>query len=226
MSSRYALYSIDMLRDRFAPASGVPKGVKPHYNISPASLVPVIVSRDGVNHIEMMKWGFIPASAKDTNSIFRYKTFNARSEGIFDKPTWQTAIRTQRCLVPADGFYEWKTTSGAKNPFYIQPADRHLFAFAGVYGSWTDPAGTVWGMCSIITTNSATESDMMPSRLPVIVHPDDEADWLNPAIGDINSLYKIMRPYEHDQLTIMRVGDAVNSTKPNVPSLINRFERA
>jgi putative SOS response-associated peptidase YedK len=225
MSSRYTLYSIDALRDRFAPSSGVPKGVRPSYNISPAASVPVIVSRDGVRQIETMKWGFIPSAAKDTNSIFRYKTYIARSEGIFDKPTWATAIRTQRCLIPADGYYEWKMTGDQKNPYYIQPTDKKVFAFAGVYGTWTDPDGTTWGMCSMITTNSATESDMLPSRLPVIVHPDDESDWLNPDVSDINTLYKIMRPFEHDQLSIIRVGDAVNSVKPNTASLINKYER-
>ena len=223
MSSRYALYEIDKLRDRFAPESGVPKGVKPHYNISPAQSVPVIVSRDGVNQIELMKWGFIPSGAKDANSIFRYKTFIARSEGIFDKPTWMTAIRSQRCLVPANGFYEWKQSPTGKNPFYIQPIDKEIFAFAGIYSSWTDTDGIVWGMCSIITTNSGAESDMMPSRLPVIIHPNDEADWLNPVISDINTLYKIMRPFDPGQLAIIRVGEEINGTKIDKPSLIDRY---
>lgn len=225
MTSRYAIYEIDKISKRFAPDSGVPKGVKPRYNISPTQSVPVIVNRDGVNQIEVMKWGFIPAGAKDTSAVFRYKTFNARSEGIFDKPTWMTAIRSQRCLIPANGFYEWKSSATGKNPFYIRPTDVPLFAFAGIYSNWTDPAGAVWGMCSIITTNSGSESDMMPSRLPVIVHADDEADWLNPAIGDINSLYKIMRPFDPDMLTIIRVSDNVNSPKIDKPYLIERLER-
>ena len=225
MSSRYALYEIDKISRRFADGSGMPKGVKPHYNVSPAQSVPVIVSRDGVNQIEIMKWGFIPAGAKDTTAVFRYKSYNARSEGIFDKPTWSKVIRDQRCLIPANGFYEWKTSPLGENPFYIHPTDISLFAFAGVYSSWTDPEGTNWGMCSIVTTNSGSESDMMPSRLPVILHPDDEADWLNPAIGDINSLYRIMRPLDPDMLTIIRVSDDVNSTKVDKPYLIERLER-
>lgn len=225
MTSRYALYEIDKISKRFAPDSGVPKGVKPRYNISPTQSVPVIVSRDGVNQIEVMKWGFIPAGAKDTSAVFRYKTFNAHSEGIFDKPTWMTAIRSRRCLIVANGFYEWKSSATGKNPFYIRPIDVSLFAFAGLYSTWTDPEGAVWGMCSIITTNSGSESDMTPSRLPVIVHTDDEADWLNPAIGDINSLYKIMRPLDPDMLTIIRVSDDVTSAKIDKPHLIEQLER-
>lgn len=222
MSSRYALFEIDKLRDRFAPASGVPKGVKPHYNISPVQSVPVVVFRDGKNEIELMKWGFIPKGAPNANSVFRYKTFAARSEGIFDKPTWQTAIRSTRCLIPANGFYEWKKTADSKQPFYIHPTDQSIFAFAGLYSSWTDPEGKEWGTCSIVTTNSGAESDMTPSRLPVIVHPDDEADWLNPEISDINTLYRIMRPYDPDQLEIIRVGDNINSAKIDTPQLIEK----
>jgi putative SOS response-associated peptidase YedK len=224
MTSRYALYAIDKISKRFAPESGVPKGVRPRYNIGPASLIPVIINRGGVNQITLMKWGFIAAGAKDTNAIFRYKTQIARSEGIFDKPTWANVIRTQRCLIPANGFYEWRNNETVirrkAEPYYIRPTDQQLFAFAGVYGTWTDPDGTDWDMCAIITTNSGVDSVMTPSRLPVIVHPDDESDWLNPTIGDINSLYKIMRPYDTSALAIIRVSDDINSTKTDNPSLI------
>lgn len=226
MSSRYALYEIDKISRRFADGGDMPKGVKPRFNISPTQNVLVIVSRDGVKQIEVMKWGFIPAGAKDTTAVFRYKSYNARSEGIFDKPTWSKVIRDQRCLIPANGFFEWKTTASGKNPFYIHPTDASLFAFAGVYSSWTDPEGKIWGMCSIVTTNSGSESDMVPSRLPVILHPDDEADWLNPVIGDINSLYRIMRPLDADILTIIRVGEDVNSSKIDKPYLIDRLDRS
>jgi putative SOS response-associated peptidase YedK len=222
MSSRYALFEIDKLRDRFALASGVPKGIKPHYNISPVQSVPVVVSVDGKNEMSLMKWGFIPKGAANANSVFRYKTFNARSEGIFDKPTWQTAIRSTRCLIPANGFYEWKKTSNSKQPFYIQPTDQSVFGFAGLYSSWTDPEGKEWGTCSIVTTNSGAESDVTPSRLPVIVHPDDEADWLNPEIDDINILYRIMRPYDPDKLLAVMVGDDINSSKIDTPRLIEK----
>ena len=223
MSSQYALYQIDKISKRFAPDSGVPKGVKPHYNISPAQSVVVIVNRDGFNQIDQMKWGFIPAGARDTNSIFRYKTYNARSEFIFDKPTWSRAIREQRCLIPANGFFEWKNLETSKTPYYIQTADQSLFAFAGVYSSWVDPNGVVWGMCSIITTASDTDNQMVPSRLPVIVRPGDEADWLSPNISDMNSIYKIMKPFDPEQLKIYRVSDDIKSTKIDKPYLIERL---
>lgn len=222
MSSRYALFEIDKLRDRFALASGVPKGVKPHYNISPVQSVPVVVSRDGKNEMEVMKWGFIPKGAANANSVFRYKTFNIRSENVFDKPALRTAVRTTRCLIPANGFYEWKKTADSKQPFYIKPTDQSVFAFAGVYSSWIDPEGKEWGTCSVITVASGAEDDMTPSRLPVIIHPDDEADWLNPEINDVGILYRFMLPYHSDQLEIIKVGEGINSAKIDTPQLIEK----
>jgi putative SOS response-associated peptidase YedK len=225
MSSRYALYETNKLHDRFAPKFDVPKGVKPHYNISPAQSVPVIINKGNINQIKLMKWGFIPKGAKDTNSIFRYKTFNVRSEIIFDKPTWADSVRTRRCLIPANGFYEWKKSATGKDPYYIKPTDQSLFGIAGIYSIWTDPNGVDWDMCSMITIGSDTDDDMTPSRLPIIINPADEADWLNPDITDINLIYKTMRPYSPNQLTIIRVGEGVNSTKIDKPELIERYVR-
>ena len=225
MSSQYALYEINKISARFAPEAGVPKGVKPRYNINPAQSVVVIVNRDGVRQIESMKWGFIPAGAKDTNSIFRYKTFNARAEDILNKPTWSKAIRTQRCLIPANGFYEFKTTKTGKSPFYIYLPDQSIFAFAGVYGVWTDADGVDWGMCSIITTNTDTNDDMSPSRLPVIVRPEDEADWLNSEISDVSSILKVMKLYDLTKIKIIPVSDDVKSSKIDKPYLIERLSK-
>lgn len=225
MTTRYALYDTGQLRDRFAPAAQTPRGVKPHYNISPATRVPVIVSRDGATKIEQMIWGFVPVGAKDTNSIFRYKTFAARSEKILDTHTYRTALRTQRCLIPANGFYEWKQTATGKRPFYIRPTAPGLFGLAGIYSTWIDPDGTSHGICAIITIDSDTESDLIPSRLPVIVEQSDEASWLDPSVSDLSTLFQVIRPYDPSQLEIVPVGDAVNSTKPDTPELIVRLQR-
>lgn len=225
MSSQYALYEINKVSSRFAPEAGVPKGVKPHYNITPAQSVVVIVNRDGVRQIEQMKWGFIPAGAKDSNSIFRYKTYNARSEDVFDKPTWSRSIRERRCLIPANGFYESKNLETGKTPYYIQTAEQEIFAFAGVYGEWVDPDGKTWGMCSIITTSSDTDDNMIPSRLPVIIRAEDEEAWLNPTISDMSSIYGIMKPFKPEQLKIFRVSDDIKSTKIDKPYLIERLAK-
>lgn len=225
MASRYALYEINKLRSRFALDVGLPRGVKPHYNISPVQEVPVVLQRAGQRVVERMIWGFVPSSAKDTNSVFRYKTFAVKSEGILDKPTLRTALRSQRCIIPVNGFYEWKNLESGKRPFYIRTNTHELFGLAGLYGEWTDPDGAVHGVCTILTISSGTESDMTPSRLPIVVEQADEADWLNPELGDLSTLFRVMRPFDTGKLEIIPVSDTVNSTRPDMPDLIERFQR-
>lgn len=220
MTERFALYSIDKLRDQFGLVHGVPKGVKSNYNVRPVQRIPVIVQRGDTREMELMLWGFVPQNAKDTNSVFRYKTHQARSEDVFSKPTWQGVVRTQRCLIPANGFYEWRQSAEGKRAFYLYPTDQPLFAFAGIYSEWTDPQGVSQGICALITTASDSGSDQIPSRLPVIVQPAEQSVWLDPTIDDIQMLIRIMRPLEPHELTVTRVSDAIGSTKQSLPSLI------
>lgn len=219
MAERYTLYEIEKLRDRFHLTNGVPAGVKRSYNISPTQLGAVIVNRDGVNVLERMKWGFIPATAKDSNSVFRYKTYVAKSEGIFNKPTWQDAITHQRCLIPANGYYEWRQTPDGKLPFYIQLASKDLFAFAGIYSSWTDPEGAQWGTYAIVTSLH-DNGPKMPVQRPIILDPANEAEWLNPTISDVDSLYRLMWPVADDLLQTHQVSPDVKNIKANDERLI------
>ena len=219
MAERYTLFEIDTLRDRFQLAQGVPAGVKKSYNISPTQLGSVIVNRDGVNVLERMKWGFIPATAKDNNSVFRYKTFLAKSEDLFDKPAWQGAVRHSRCLVPANGFYEWQQTVDGKLPFYIRPADQDLFAFAGIYSSWTDPQGQEWATYAIITAIS-DRGLKKPQQRAIILRPNDEKEWLDPTVSNESSLYGILRPVSDNMLHIHRVSPDVKNVKANDERLI------
>lgn len=220
MPDRYTLFEIEKLRDRFHLPQGVPSGVKRSYNISPTQSSPVIVNRAGARELTQMKWGFIRSHAKDANGVFRYKTHIAKSEGIFTKPTWGEAIRHSRCLIPANGFYEWQATSDGKRPFYIRPKDQDVFAFAGICSSWTDPEGVEWGTYSIVTTVPNKEMGTINKRMPVILHSEDEATWLDPAVDDVSTLYKIMRPYDDEMLQIKMVTPDVKSTKINDPRLI------
>ncbi|MFI5212780.1 MAG: SOS response-associated peptidase [Candidatus Saccharimonadales bacterium] len=223
MIQRYALYEIEKIRDRFQLATGLPKGVKIHYNIRPTQTAPVIVSRDGKPTVELMKWGFIPPRAKDTNSVFRYKTYETRVEKVFDQTASKDVIRTRRCLVPANGFYQWRDSASGKLPFFIRPSDQDIFAFGGIYSSWTDPLNVTWGMYSIVTMPSNAEMATISDRMPLLLHPADEANWLNPEVYDGNTLYDIMRPYPDGNLVIHPVGPDINSTKIDKPHLITRF---
>jgi putative SOS response-associated peptidase YedK len=220
MCGRYALFQTEKLRDRFNLANGLPAGVKPRYNIGPTQLEPIIVDRNGEPTVELMKWGFVPRWAKDTNSVFRYKTFNARSEGIFEKATWKKAIRHSRCLVPANGFYEWQTTDDGKQPYFIRPADNELFSFAGVYSSWQDADGVDWGTYSIVTTEPNEEMKSIHNRMPVILNRADEPVWLDPANDDMNVLYDLMRPYPNGKLMMDMVSKDVNTVRVDDARLV------
>lgn len=219
MAERYTLFQIEKLTDRFNLKNGVPAGVRRSYNVSPTQLGSVIVNRGGVNVLERMKWGFIPANAKDDNSVFRYKTYLAKSEGIFNKPTWQNAISHTRCLVPANGYYEWQQTQDGKLPFYVRPIDQELFAFAGIYSSWTDPDGKEWGTYAIVTALH-DRGPKMPMQRPIILSANDEAEWLNTDDMDINGLFSMVRPLAENELRIHRISPDVKNIKANDEKLI------
>lgn len=223
MSSRYTLFQIEQLRERFQIEESLPTSLRKRYNIAPGQTAPVIVEHNRTQKLEMMKWGFLPLSAKDTNSIFRYKTFNAKSENVFDKNTWKEAIRSSRCLVPSNGFYEWRTTATGKQPFFIRPKDQGLFSFAGIYSSWQDLEGFEWGTFSIITTTSNKEMRTIHDRMPIILHPNDEAIWLDPSISDAGILYDFMRSYPNDMLLINEVSQEVNTIKVDNARLMTRI---
>ena len=222
MISHYALYTIADLGKRFQLSEGLPKGIKPHYNISPTVSAPIITVNDGSRVVRSMKWGLVAKGAKDTNSVFRYKTYNIPSESVFSRHSWERAIRESRCLIPANGFYELNG-SGKKQAFYVHPEDASLFAFAGVYSSWEDPDGITHGTFSMITINSSDEMPDSSTHMPIIIKPEDEARWLDPTITEANDLYDMLRPYPAGLLSIHEVSAAVHSPKPNKPELIEQL---
>ncbi len=146
----------------------------------PVSFCPSSFSLRSDRTIESMQWGLVPKWAKEPN--IGYKMINARSEGIFEKPSWRGPIKYQRCLVPANGFYEWRREASGrvKTPYFIHPKDQGLFAFAGIYEIWHDPQGNELWSYAIITTTPNAEMTSVHDRMPVILHPDDWELWLDP----------------------------------------------
>jgi putative SOS response-associated peptidase YedK len=224
MISRYALYDTAKLTDHFHLTQGLPKGVKPSYNISPTASAPVIITSEGTRVLRLMKWGLVAKGAKDTNSVFRYKTYDTPLESVFSRHSSEQAIRERRCLIPANGFYEL-SRSGEKRAFYAHPNDKTLLAFAGVYSSWQDPEGTVHGTFSILTTKANDDMPDPSMRMPVIIRPEDEKRWLDPTATRTNDFYSALQPYAADQLTVYEVSPDVHSPKLNQPRLIERVER-
>lgn len=223
MFERYSLFETGKLIDRYELPAGVPKGVKPSYNISPTQLAPVVVMRDGVRVMESMKWGFIRYRAKDANSVFRYKTFIAKSEDIFKKNPYQHVAPFNRCLIPVNGFYEWKPVPGDKEAYHISSSDQELFTLAGVYSSWVDPDGKEWGTFAVVTTTASKELSSLGERMPVILNSEDEAVWLDPSTDDTDVLFNLTRHSNyHGSLEVTKVGPEVFNTRANKPSLISK----
>lgn len=223
MISRYALYNIAELSNHFDLTEGLPKGIKPRYNNSPTIDAPVILSQEGIRIIKLMKWGLVAKGAKDTSSVFRYKTYNIPSERIFSKHSWERAVHESRCLVPANGFYEL-SEGDEKRAYYVQPKDKTLFSFAGVYSSWENPEGIVHGTFSVITVDATHDMPDSSSRMPIIIKREDEARWLDPAVTDISSLYEMLRPYPNGLLAVNEVSSAVHSPKLNQSDLIDPID--
>lgn len=222
MISHYALFNTADLSNYFALSEGLPKGIKPNYNYSPTLSAPVIVSEDGKRVAKLMKWGLVAQGAKDTNSVFRYKTYNIASEKIFSRHSWELAVRERRCLVPADGFYELNE-SGKKRAFYVHAKDNKPLTFAGVYSSWEDPAGVTHGTFSVITIESNHDLPAPGTRMPIIITPEDHDRWLDSSVSDLSSLYDMLRSYPSDKLAGFEVSPAVHSPKANDPSMITRI---
>lgn len=202
MPSRYALEDIAKLTDRFHLKNGVPRGVNPRQAITPTDKAPVIVSRAGENELRLMNWGLLPANSTNTNSVFRYKTYNTKSERIFNKHSTAKAVRTQRCIVPANGFYEAQKTEAGTQWMYVTPRSRELWALAGIYSSWEDANTQTHHAFSIITTESTTELSAFDPRMPIILRPEEESTWLDPAIDDLSSIYRAMRPADNHSFVI------------------------
>lgn len=224
MISRYALYDIAELSNRFHVADGLPKGTKPHYNISPTGSAPVIVSDDGRPIAKIMRWGIVAQGAKDTNSVFRYKTYVVPSEKIFSRHSWDLAVRERRCLVPANGFYELNE-SGEKRAFYGEPKSKSIVAFAGIYSSREGPDGTVHDTYAILTTEPNQDMPDSRMRMPIIINPEDEARWLDPTVTDDGSIYVMLRPAPSGSLNAYEVSPAVHSPKMNQPDLIKKLQK-
>lgn len=209
MCGRYTLYDFEELNDEYAKLGEFT--LTPNYNVAPSQMMPVVSS----NGLEMMRWGLIPKWAKDEKIGYRF--FNARSESVFEKPIWKSVITKRRCLVPANGFYEWQKQPGGKQPFYIHPKHQNLFMFAGVWEIWKHD-NREWHTYSILTTTPNKETRSVHDRMPVILHKDDEEQWL--AADRREDVEPLLLPYEDDGLEMFAVSKNVNVAKANDDSLI------
>ena len=182
----------------------------PRYNIAPTQQVPVIRQhpKEPVRELSMMRWGLIPSWAKD--SSIATQMINARSETAATKPAFRDALQSRRCLVPADGFYEWARTGKVKQPYCFEVNGGELFAFAGLWDRWKDPAGKWLETCSILTTAPNAVTSAVHDRMPVILDPDGYDLWLDPGMKDGAAATELLRPCDARLMRCYPVSTRIN----------------
>jgi len=158
-----------------------------------------------------MRWGLIPSWAKDIS--IGNRTLNARSETVTSTPAFRESILTKRCLIPADGFYEWRKMGAVKQPYCFEVGDRELFAFAGLWDEWTSPDGEVIESCTILTTSPNSLVEDLHNRMPVIVAPDKYDLWLDPDVTDFDAIRDILKPYDANLMRRYPVSRKLNNSK-------------
>ena len=182
----------------------------PRFNIAPTQHVPVVrqYPKEPIRHISMVKWGLIPAWAKDPS--IASGTINAKSETAATKPAFRDPLKFRRCLIPADGFYEWKKAGGAKQPFCFEVNDGELFAFAGLWDGWKNPDGQWIRSCSILTTTPNAVTSPIHDRMPVILDPGSYDLWLDPGMNDVAAISELLRPFDARLMRSYPVSTRIN----------------
>jgi putative SOS response-associated peptidase YedK len=222
MCGRFALFAyMRQLIEEFGLDEHETPEVAQRYNVTPSQRVMAVVNDGKANRLETFKWGFIPHWAKGDRP--RYM-INARAETVAEKPTFRSAFRSRRCLIVADGFYEWKKSGKVKAPMYIRDTSGRPWGFAGIYETWTSPDGDQVTTCAIITTEANEVMGQVHHRMPAIVHEEDRAVWLDPSVEDAQVLLPMLRPYESERMEVIPVSDDVNSPMNDGPGLIKRVD--
>jgi putative SOS response-associated peptidase YedK len=195
---------------------GTPLGWKPRYNVAPTQAVAVITALSPAK-LDFMKWGLVPSWAKDIE--IGNRLINARSETISEKPAFRGAFKYRRCLILADGFYEWQRIEGKRTtPYYIQRADHKLFAFAGIWEHWQSKMGDELLSCSIITCAPNELMAPIHDRMPVILDKDSYASWIEQKPGA--NPKDLLVPYPAEKMSAFPVSRIVNDPKNDVPQCI------
>jgi len=193
--------------------------VKPRYNLAPTQ--PVLAVRraaEGTRELVPLRWGLVPSWSKGPDS--RFSMINARAETVDSKPAYRNAFRHRRCLIPTEGFYEWKTQGREKTPYLIRRSDGEPFGMAGLWEAWRAGDGTTLESCTVIVTDANPLVRELHDRMPVILAHEDYEAWLDPANKDTAGLLKLLRPTDPEPWTLRQVSRRVNSPKNDTPDLL------
>lgn len=229
MCGRFTLSQSESVIAEAFELSEVPT-LEPRYNIAPTQLVPTVVrpkvsaqspEQSEQRQFLLLRWGLIPSWAKDP--AIGARLINARSETVTEKPSFRAAFRQRRCLVIADGFYEWQRQERKKQPFYFRLQDGQPFAFAGLWERWKAPNGEAIESCTILTTEANELLRPIHDRMPVILDPKDYELWLDPEVQKPEPLQQLLRPYRSEAMTTYPVSTQVNNPTNNSPECITEL---
>jgi putative SOS response-associated peptidase YedK len=215
--------SLDELKI-FFPIDKAACEVTSNFNVAPSQEILTIINYNGENRLDKFHWGLVPFWAKDIT--IGNRMINARAESIAEKPSFREAFKKRRCLIPADGFYEWKGEKGRKQPMFITLPDRKPFAFAGLWETWRkkDDKDTIYKSCTIVTTQASESIRDIHQRMPVILKPQVYKSWLDPDNQNVVELDNILKNEIITELASYPVSNQVNSTRNNDPSFIEPIE--
>jgi len=221
MCGRFTLRaSASVVAEQFAVFDTPPFG--PRFNIAPTQPVAVVrlapEQPEAERELVWLRWGLIPSWAKDP--AVGNRMINARAETAAEKPAYRDAFRRRRCLVAADGFYEWQRSGRRKQPYFIHMRDDSPFALAGLWESWEGPDHSRIESCTLLTTEPNSLVEPIHNRMPVILAPDDYHSWLDPAGQNLQQLMPLLRPYPGDTMTAHPVSNLVNSPAHEDPRCI------
>jgi len=191
---------------------GVDLALEPSFNIAPTRSVPVCRSEEPEQReLVLMHWGLIPHWAKQRES--NYRMINARAETVAEKPAFRSPFRHRRCLIPADGYYEWKSMQGRKQPYYFTMKDDQPFCFAGLWDRWQAPDGPPVESCTIITTGANAFASEFHHRIPVILTRNDYKRWLDPRITGAAQVAPLLQPFPSEAMSVYPVSTLVNKAR-------------
>jgi putative SOS response-associated peptidase YedK len=191
----------------------------PRYNVAPTQPIEVIVQRDDGRFLELHRWGLVPAWAKSL--AVGNRMINARAETLATSSAFRASFLRRRCVIPADGFYEWRRIGGKKQPFLIHAPDDRPLAFAGLWAPWKGPTTSEWVLSAAVVTTTANETvAQLHDRMPVILAPDAWRLWADPEIRDEDLLADLLRPAADDLLQLVAVSPLVNNVNNEGPELL------
>jgi putative SOS response-associated peptidase YedK len=217
MCGRYTLTSApEAIRAlfRYAEQPNFP----PRYNIAPTQPIPIVRLVEGKREFALVRWGLLPSWVKDPKAFSLL--INARGESVLDKPAFRAAMKYRRCLIPADGFYEWQKAGERKRPFYVRAKDSGPLAFAGLWECWTGPNGEELETAAIVTTHANRTLSPIHERMPVLVPPEAFDLWLDCKAVDAETAAALIAPARDDFLDAHEIAPAVNRVANDTPALI------